>query len=166
MRIRIFSSSNQTILKGPALSDTNNTMIQLENFGPGEPNNHASAGKKGEDCVYAHTNGDWNDANCHAKSEYICEKTAPARPSLNPISNITENPTTIPENPITITENPTTIPENPTTITENPTTITENSTTIADNPTTILPDDLSSISNCKMGFHGELCDKGNKKRQI
>ena len=166
MLIRTFSSSNQTILKGPALSDTNNTMIQWDNFGPGEPNNHPAAGRRGEDCVYAHANGDWNDANCDAKSEYICEKIAPARPTLNPISNITENPTTIPENPTTITENPTTITENPTTIFDNPTKITENPTTIADNPTTISPDNLSSISNCKMGFHGESCNKGNKKRQI
>ena len=150
MLIRTFSSSNQTILKGPALSDTNNTMIQWDNFGFGEPNNY---GRKGEDCVYAHANGDWNDANCASPSEYICEKIAPTRPTLNPIGNITENPTTIPENPTTITENPTTIPENPTSFTENPTTIienpttifenpskiTENPTTIADNPTTISP---------------------------
>ena len=109
MFIGTFSSSNQTILKGPALSDTNNTMIQWDNFGPGEPNNH---GSRGEDCVYAHANGDWNDANCDAKSEYICEKIAPARPTLNPISNITENPTTIAENPTTITAIPTTQPLN------------------------------------------------------
>ena len=112
-------------------------MIQWDNFGPGEPNNY---GRKGEDCVYAHANGDWNDAKCNKKSEYICEKTAPARPTLNPISNITDNPTTIPENPTTITDNPTTITENPTTIIENPTTIFENPTTIADNPTTISPE--------------------------
>ena len=136
MLIETFSSSNQKILKGPALSDTNNTIIQWDNFGPGEPNNYASA----EDCVYAHANGDWNDAKCNEKLEYICEKIAPARPTLNPISNITENPTTIFENPTTITENPTTITENPTTIFENPTTIFENPTTIADNPTTISPE--------------------------
>ena len=84
--IKTFSSSDQTILKGPALSDTNNTKIQWENFATGEPNNHASAGKKGEDCVYAHVNsvgantGEWNDAKCTELSEYICEKIAPTNP--------------------------------------------------------------------------------------
>ena len=69
--IKTFSSSNQTILKWPALSDTNNTKIQWENFFPGEPNNAGS----GEDCVnlnaYA---GKWNDAKCTTLCEYICEK--------------------------------------------------------------------------------------------
>ena len=82
--IKTFSSSNQTILKGPAFSDTNNTEIQWENFGPGEPSN---GGRTGEDCVYAYASGAWNDANCNDQSEYICEKIAPTRPKLGPKCN-------------------------------------------------------------------------------
>ena len=84
MLIRTFSSSNQMILKGPALSDTNNTMIQWDNFHPAESN----ISHFGRDCVYAHASGDWYAFYCMQEMEYICEKIAPARPTLNPISNI------------------------------------------------------------------------------
>ena len=72
------------ILNGSTLSD--NTTIQWENFGQGEPSNH---GRTGEDCVYAHADGAfaWNDANCNAQSEYICERVAPTRPKLGPKCN-------------------------------------------------------------------------------
>jgi len=54
------------------VSDQNETVIPWDNWNEGEPNNF----KNGEDCVYSHDHGKWNDMNCTAKSEFICEKPA------------------------------------------------------------------------------------------
>ena len=51
----------------------------------GEPNNF----KNGEDCVYSHDHGKWNDMNCTAKSEFICEK--PVNGPIKIFSNFRKN---------------------------------------------------------------------------
>lgn len=53
-------------------SDPNGYAIQWTNWNDGEPNNFGDG--DGEDCVYGHDHGKWNDMNCTALSEFICEK--------------------------------------------------------------------------------------------
>ena len=55
-------------------SDKNGAELEWTNFSQCEPNNF---GRNGEDCVQFNglaKNGKWNDANCNANCEFICEK--------------------------------------------------------------------------------------------
>ncbi|GFO41733.1 collectin-12, partial [Plakobranchus ocellatus] len=58
--------------------------IVYKNWGPGQPNNHQTAGhKEGQDCAEIGSQKfktQWNDADCTIAHKFICER--PARPPL------------------------------------------------------------------------------------
>ena len=53
----------------------NRKIDSYTNWAPGQPDHWADASGMSESCVemWEHTDGKWNDANCHILKEYICE---------------------------------------------------------------------------------------------
>lgn len=92
------------------VSDQNEDVIQWTNWNEGEPNNF----QYGEDCVYSHDHGEWNDMNCTVASEFICEK--PVNGSAKIFSNFGKkdsNTTDQPDDTLSSnrTQNPSTNPD-------------------------------------------------------